>query len=464
MRRFAPSTARDVPVIQIEPDDGETHAIEREALFRTGRPPLLPSSGRTASASDGPENDAPPRRTGARYPEGDLPEPEGEHQIALMTNRIIPRIQRAVGRVVERMEDGLRRGGDLTITMASTGAVAVPRDAVAWVVRHPEFIIGGALLWYLGQFIPFLQVAFLHDAETAYQRLIEQIMQGLISSEEIGQQHPDAWRAFDLAMNSQNPFLNPSSVRAINAFLNGLNHFAAGGVIADRAGVRRISRMITAMVYAVAGVLAEAGRGLIEGERPDERLVDAQPNDADEQPLEIRDRGRSPSRGARRRIQTPDGPPPHLHPLDDIRTPSRPPRGRPRIQTPDRPPPSRPRIQTPDRPPPSRPRMRTPDRPRIQTPDRPPPRGPRIRTPEGGPRPRIRTPEGGPRPRIRTPEGLPPHLRTGSGFPPKPKAKGRAKAKAKSEQITIGQPATLPYVDYKNDSFLIKPKKTPPVV
>jgi hypothetical protein len=37
----------------------------------------------------------------------------------------------------------------------------------------------------------------------------------------------------------------------------------------------------------------------------------------------------------------------------------------------------------------------------------------------------------------------------GSGFAPKPKAKGRAKAKAKakSEQITIGQPATLPYVD-----------------
>jgi hypothetical protein len=32
------------------------------------------------------------------------------------------------------------------------------------------------------------------------------------------------------------------------------------------------------------------------------------------------------------------------------------------------------------------------------------------------------------------------------------------------EKITIGQPATLPYVDYKNDSFLIKPKTTPPVV
>jgi hypothetical protein len=50
----------------------------------------------------------------------------------------------------------------------------------------------------------------------------------------------------------------------------------------------------------------------------------------------------------------------------------------------------------------------------------------------------------------------------GSGFPPKPKPK--AKAKAKSEQITIGQPATLPYVDYKNDSFLIKPKTVSPVV
>ena len=59
--------------------------------------------------------------------------------------------------------------------------------------------------------------------------------------------------------------------------------------------------------------------------------------------------------------------------------------------------------------------------------------------------------------------GRNPHI-DGRGFPPKPKAKGRAKAKAKSEQITIGQPATLPYVDYKNDSFLIKPKKTLPVV
>jgi hypothetical protein len=33
----------------------------------------------------------------------------------------------------------------------------------------------------------------------------------MISSEEIGQQHPDAWWASDIAMNSQNPFLNPSS-------------------------------------------------------------------------------------------------------------------------------------------------------------------------------------------------------------------------------------------------------------
>ena len=56
----------------------------------------------------------------------------------------------------------------------------------------------------------------------------------------------------------------------------------------------------------------------------------------------------------------------------------------------------------------------------------------------------------------------------GSALRPKPKAKGRVKAKAKAkannEQITIGPPATLPYVDYKDDSFLIKQKSTTAVV
>ena len=61
--------------------------------------------------------------------------------------------------------------------------------------------------------------------------------------------------------------------------------------------------------------------------------------------------------------------------------------------------------------------------------------------------------------------GRNPHI-DGRGFAPKPKAEGRAKAKAeaKSEQITKGQPATLPYVDYKNESILMKPKSTTPVV
>ena len=106
------------------------------------------------------------------------------------------------------------------------------------------------------------------------------------------------------------------------------------------------------------------------------------------------------------------------------------------------------------------------------------PRRGRSRTPEIGvaPRRRMRTP-----PRHREAReareahraelerldaarpGRNPHI-DGRGFATKPKAKGRAKAKAKSEQITIGQPATLPYVDYKNDSFLIKPKTTAPVV
>jgi hypothetical protein len=48
-----------------------------------------------------------------------------------------------------------------------------------------------------------------------------------------------------------------------------------------------------AMVYAVAGMLAEAGRALIEGDSaPHERLAEAHPNDDDEQPIEVRERGR----------------------------------------------------------------------------------------------------------------------------------------------------------------------------
>ena len=143
-----------------------------------------------------------------------------------------------------------------------------------------------------------------------------------------------------------------------------------------------------------------------------------------------------------------------------------PPASQQRLLTPERGPAGGRRIHSPREPPP----QLRPEQPRLLTPERGPAGGRRIHSPRGPPphlRPaqdRLLTPERGPprgRQQLRTPEGLPPSMRSLSGFG-KPKAK--AKAKAKSEQITIGQPATLPYVDYKNDSFLIKPKTTPPVV
>jgi hypothetical protein len=118
--------------------------IEDEALYRRERATPRPASGRPGSSGDV----VPARpRTGAVYPEGDLPEPdpEREAEVARRMDAIAPRVARMVEHFLDRLR---RRRGRLVLRVPRMGEIEIHRDFLNWAARNHRFIIGGVLCWY----------------------------------------------------------------------------------------------------------------------------------------------------------------------------------------------------------------------------------------------------------------------------------------------------------------------------